>query len=148
MVITGRNEVVAKVIFLHLFVILFTGVGCDGIPEGTEADPLPGAEPPWSRHPPLNRPPWEADTGIRSTSGRYASYWNAFFFNHLFVSLRSFLNVVASRLWSHSVWERAFRYPRGGSVCRGGCLHDTRMWKHYLPTTTVACGNNNCVPCM
>ena len=26
-VITGRNEVVAKVIFLHLFVILFT-VGC------------------------------------------------------------------------------------------------------------------------
>ena len=26
-VITGRNEVVAKVIFLHLFVILFTG-GC------------------------------------------------------------------------------------------------------------------------
>ena len=25
--ITGRNEVVAKVIFLHLFVILFTG-GC------------------------------------------------------------------------------------------------------------------------
>ena len=28
--ITGRNEVVAKVIFLHLSVILFTGVGWGG----------------------------------------------------------------------------------------------------------------------
>ena len=27
-IITGRNEVVAKVIFLHLFVILFTGGAC------------------------------------------------------------------------------------------------------------------------
>ena len=27
-VITGRNEVVAKIMFLHLFVILFTGGGC------------------------------------------------------------------------------------------------------------------------
>ena len=27
LVITGRNEVLAKVIFLHLFVILFTGGG-------------------------------------------------------------------------------------------------------------------------
>ena len=45
---------------------------------------------PLSRHPPQSRPPRadtppeqippppEADSGIRSTSGRYASYWNAF----------------------------------------------------------------------
>ena len=40
---------------------------------------------PQSRHPPRSRPPWEspphpreADCIIRSTSGRYASYWNAF----------------------------------------------------------------------
>ena len=46
--ITGRNEVVAKVIFLHLFVILFTGAGGGGggIPEGTEADTPPEQTPP------------------------------------------------------------------------------------------------------
>ena len=118
LIITGRNEVVAKVIFLHLFVILFTGGGGGGIPQGTEADPpdqahhptpqtrhitppghdtpppppgpdtppppgpgaprpdTPQARPPRTRPPP---PPREADSGIRSsTSGRYASYWNAF----------------------------------------------------------------------
>ena len=44
-----------------------------------------GADPPRSRHPLRSRhpreadtPPPEADSGIRSTSGRYAAYWNAF----------------------------------------------------------------------
>ena len=36
--------------------------------------PLLGSRPPGSR------PPREADCSIRSTSGRYASYWNAFLF--------------------------------------------------------------------
>ena len=38
--------------------------------------------PPWTRHPPPpdQAPPPEADSSIRSTSGRYASYWNAFLF--------------------------------------------------------------------
>ena len=58
---------------------------------GTRHPPLQGADtPPWSRHPlgadtppgadtPWNQaPPREADCSIRSTSGRYASYWNAF----------------------------------------------------------------------
>ena len=41
-----------------------------------EQTPPPRADTPsWSRHPPP-----EADYGIRSTSGRYASYWNAFLF--------------------------------------------------------------------
>ena len=53
-IFTGRNEVVAKVMFLLVSVILFTAGG--GV---SEADPP------------------EADSGIRSTSGRYASYWNA-----------------------------------------------------------------------
>ena len=83
--------------------------GGGGIPEGTEADP-PGSRPPWSRPPweqtppppqdqtppradyppptpPRTRhtpPPREAESGIRSTSGRYASYWNAFLFLHIF----------------------------------------------------------------
>ena len=37
--------------------------------------------PPGSRHPPGPDPPQEADYSIRSTSGQYASYWNAFLFN-------------------------------------------------------------------
>ena len=36
--------------------------------------------PPGSRHP---LPPPEADSGIRSMSGRYASYWNAFLFKNI-----------------------------------------------------------------
>ena len=82
--ITGRNEVVAKVIFLHLSVILFTGGGClphppwgadtprsrhtpppradnplppSRHPPGADA-PSPGADTPQSR-PPRSRPPWE-----------------------------------------------------------------------------------------
>ena len=80
-IITGRNEVVAKVIFLHLSVILFTG-GVSAsvharIPPPTEQTP-PGADPPGadtpqeqtpleqtpprSRHPPRTRHPSRADT--------------------------------------------------------------------------------------
>ena len=103
MVFTGRNEFVAKVIFLHLFVILFTGGGGCGIPQGTEADPPqtmhtpppppPDQTPPQTRYTPWTRPPRpdtpppgpgtpprEADSGIQSTSSRYASYWNAFLY--------------------------------------------------------------------
>ena len=47
------------------------------------ANTLPGADTPQSRHPlaqGVDTPP-EADSGIRSTSGRHASHWNAFFFD-------------------------------------------------------------------
>ena len=37
----------------------------------------PGRPPP-GRHPPGQTPPYPVHAGIRSTSGRYASYWNAF----------------------------------------------------------------------
>ena len=40
----------------------------------------PGADPPGTRHPFEQTPPWEAHSGIRSTRGQYASYWNAFLF--------------------------------------------------------------------
>ena len=92
MIFTGRNEVVAKVIFLHLFVSLFTGGVClsacwDATPPPPRSrDASPGSRhphPPRSRHPPEQTPPAadtppEADSGIRSMSGRYVSYWNAF----------------------------------------------------------------------
>ena len=46
--------------------------------------PGPGT-PPRTRHtPPEQTPPREADCSIRSTSGRYASYWNAFLFCNFF----------------------------------------------------------------
>ena len=53
---------------LHLSVILFTGGG--GVCLSACWDTTPG-----TRH---TLPPPEADSGIRSMSGRYASYWNAF----------------------------------------------------------------------
>ena len=38
----------------------------------------PPAHTPLRDQTPCREPPWEADSGIRSTSGRYACYWNAF----------------------------------------------------------------------
>ena len=52
-IITDRNEVVAKVIFLHLFVILFTGGG--GV--CLRQNPSPGSRPPGSYTPPSRQPP-------------------------------------------------------------------------------------------
>ena len=101
--ITGRNEVVAKVMFLHVCVILFTGGVSGQTPPdlagrtppgpGRENPPGPGREnppkdlagrtPPGTRQtPPRTRqtPPGEEDCSIRSMSSRYASYWNAFLF--------------------------------------------------------------------
>ena len=131
--VTSRNEVVAKVMFLHVSVILFTGgVSWQGDPPG-QGEPPPGqgeppqtgrnpspqtrqtppnqADPPQTREtpqiwqtsptrqtcPPRTRqtPPRDADSRIRSTSGRYASYWNAFLLASDSVSTLSiFLAVV------------------------------------------------------
>ena len=43
-------------------------------------DTPPGLDPPGSKHPQGGAPPG-ADSAIRSTSGRNASYWNAFLFS-------------------------------------------------------------------
>ena len=65
------NEVWGKVIF-------------SGSRHPMEADtpqkqtPHGSRHPPRSRHPPGADTPPEADSSIRSTSGRYAYYWNAF----------------------------------------------------------------------
>ena len=57
-------------------------------PPGTRQTPLDQTPPPETRQTPPDQtppqdqadplPPREADSSIRSTSGRYASYWNAF----------------------------------------------------------------------
>ena len=66
--ITGPNEVVAKVIFLHLFVILFTGgvvsqkalrqTPPDQTPPPPEQTPAPRTRPPLDQTPP-DQPPRE-----------------------------------------------------------------------------------------
>ena len=89
-------------------------------PPQEQADTPPGT----GRHPPRNRqtPPWnrqtpppqadhppprpgrpphqEADSSIRSTSGRYASYWNAF----LFYNLYNYPRVLSFLLPRHYKW--------------------------------------------
>ena len=61
-----------------------TPPGTRQTPPRTRQTPLPGTRqtppgtrqtPPWTRQTP---PPREADSSIRSASGRYASYWNTF----------------------------------------------------------------------
>ena len=133
-IITGRNEVVAKVMFLHVCVCPqgwrvsasvhagMTDPPGPGRPPPDQADPpgpgrhppRPGRAPPGpgrpprpgrtppdqaepprpGRHPPDQgdtprtrlTPPREADPSIRSTSCRYASYWNAFLFSYYFLN--------------------------------------------------------------
>ena len=84
----------SKVMFLQASVILLTGGGSASvhawIPPREEVPPMDQAHTPWEetpppgrrhpsggdtpqRRPPLHRACWE----IRSTHGRYASYWNA-----------------------------------------------------------------------
>ena len=74
---TPANEVWGKVIFFHLFAILFTGGVCLSACWDTTL-PRDHARPPQDQAPSLDQAPrhrvcWE----IRSTCGRYASYWNA-----------------------------------------------------------------------
>ena len=84
LLVTGRNEVVAKVIFLHLSVILFTGGGAclrqpprEQTPLGADpprADPLGADTPPRSRHPPrADTPPGSRPPGSRHPSPRSAT---------------------------------------------------------------------------
>ena len=103
-VFTGRNEVVAKVIFLQRSVILFTGGVCLSAcwdtappsrhPSQSRHPPGPDTTPPeqthtppdqtfpGSRHPPEQTPP---PGSIWSTSGRYASYILVYSCNYFLV---------------------------------------------------------------
>ena len=52
-------------------------------PQGADTPPpgTPQTRHPRTRHPPRPGTPQEADSSIWSTSGQYASYWNAFLLN-------------------------------------------------------------------
>ena len=89
-----------KVMFLQASVILSTKGVCVCLSACWETPPPPGADPPrsrlpWEQTPPSLRskhPPPGGDTRrracweIRSTHGRYASYWNAILFSNCFVT--------------------------------------------------------------
>ena len=124
----------AKVMFLQVCVILFTGGVClsacwdttpprEQTPLGADtpgADTPPRQTPPqsrpspWEQTPPQSRPPLgadppgsrpppprEADSGIRSTSGRYASYWNVFLYSTLQMSIGFFTNTQSWQYWHY-----------------------------------------------
>ena len=61
---------------------VFTGI-CDSVNRGGGLPQcMLGYHPPGTTTPPgADTPPREADSGIRSTSGRYSSHWNAFLFD-------------------------------------------------------------------
>ena len=65
-IITCRNEVVAKIIFLHLSVILFTGGVC--LSACWDTNPPQEGGPPEGGTPPGRRPPWEGPPGRRPPS--------------------------------------------------------------------------------
>ena len=71
-------------------------------PLGADTPPQtrpPGADAPLprSRHPPDQTPP-EADASIRSMSGRYASFWNAFLFSNVFPLLEIIVVTVSNMI--------------------------------------------------
>ena len=75
----------AKVMFLHLSVCHSVHRGC--LPQCMLGYTPPGADTPWSKQlspgantppPRSSHPPSSACWEIRPTSGRYASYWNAY----------------------------------------------------------------------
>ena len=110
----------AKVIFSQACVCP-QGGGClpqcmlGYIPLGADTPPPPGADtlppeqtpPTGSRHPPEQTPPRDADCSIRSTSGRYASYWNAFLL--VMVNIREISFLTLTGIWSVTVGEMYFR---------------------------------------
>ena len=84
-------------VFTRVAVILFTGGVClsacwDTTHPPQEQTPPQGADSllpasPWEQTPPGSSACWE----IRATSGRYASYWNAFLFENSFFLLMYFM---------------------------------------------------------
>ena len=119
--------------FLHLCVILFTGEEGGGSAQPPVGRPG-GGKPPW-RCRPLGRPPWMGrppprvgqtppgwtdsprgwaeppPTPIRSISGRYQSYWNAYLFCMLIgatqekLTFCSFLSITAQDSTLHVVFN-------------------------------------------
>ena len=72
-------------------------------PDQAHHPPRPGIPPPQADTPPGpgTPPPKEADASIRSMSGRYASYWNAFL---LFSAQETVFNECKYICWKNNIW--------------------------------------------
>ena len=73
-------------------------------PPGIRHPPKPGT-PPGSRPPQTRHRPPEADCSIRLTSGRYASYWNAFLYYLLPHEYHGLLSVLGRGI-GRKGWEK------------------------------------------
>ena len=94
---------------------IFTSVSQEFCPQGGEGVCLSACwdTPPRSRPPPpgSRSSPREADCSIRSTSGRYASYWNAFLSLVMGTYVRGFK--LRWILCLHDLWPMCKRFTPG-----------------------------------
>ena len=133
-IITGRNEVRPGNVFTDVYDSVHRGGSASvhaGIPPEEQTPPSPTTR---SRPPPEQTPPppgadtphlqeqtpsREADSSIQSTSGRYASYWNAFLCSFL-IDMPSFFNPQASNVFDFidSPWKPVFSHKIYGSFAK------------------------------
>ena len=106
------------------------------------ADTLLEQTTPRNRHPPgadtpqEQTPPWEADSGIRSMSGRYASYWNAFLFGKIFAKNCMKIKEIGTR-----VGARVFSVPPPSRRSVNDLLYWFRFTCYYRPQMKLWVGN-------
>ena len=129
-IITGRNEVVDEVMFLLVSVILLTEGVCLSACWDTTT-PLE-ADPPGRRHPPGGRPPQKEvpPPGIRSMSGRYASYWNAY--------LLAIIPILTSETLLHE--NKTFQYSH---FCQFRLVCEKVERQSRLPNAINQCFTNS-----
>ena len=87
---------------------------CRETPWQGEPPPPQQVDPPGKQTPPSKEnPPWQGDPpGIRSMSGRYASYWNAFLFNtKISTNKTSWLHVVKNIKFKYNLQNRGWHSP-------------------------------------
>ena len=70
-----------------------------GADTAREADTPGSRHPPWEQTPPESSSPPGADSGIRSMSGRYASYWNVFLYKIIFLKIHRTCRLLGKKIF-------------------------------------------------
>ena len=112
----------------------------DYVSPRTTYPPPPDYVPPWTTYPPR-----VADSSIRSTSGRYASYWNAFLFSLIFVAAQCILRWILYqkqcrfyvRIRFHSIKRTLIRITQNRSL-----FTLTTLTARCLQWIWMECGND------
>ena len=106
-----------------------------------QADPLGPGRPPWdqadpprTRQTPLGpgRSPPETDSSIRSTSSRYASYWNAFLFYFVVTLVR-----VIAFVW-YLIWCFGVQYKESSVYTVSFCVNKWVLDNECLSVVLLA----------